>query len=203
MDSNLTTETVEKERPAKKNLLIGVAVLCGLLILSGAAFLGARMLVPRAANDPNGGPGRVMKGMGGGPGGGGNITIERKPAEELPDRNPDINGEVGEVENNSLMVTPVSEIRVMVNEDGETNKDVEYAGAAVEVVVTEETQIYLDITDHELMQEKPPSESIVVEQKLEEAELSQIGMGALVNVWGYKRGDRLIAETIVLEILPQ
>ena len=184
----------------RKTILIGVGVLVGIALLAGAAFLGARLLVPQAANNPNGGPGNVRKAMGG-PGGEG-VTIERKKAEELPDREPDINGEVSEMKDNSMMVTPINGIMITMNQDGESSKNVEYAGAAVEVVVTQETQLYRDVTENEFPLEEP-TESMVIEQKLEAAEFSQVGTGGIVMVWGYKRGDRLIAETIVLEILPE
>lgn len=184
----------------RKTLLIGLGILVGIGLLAGAAFLGAGLLNPvLSANNPNGGPGRVMQSKGG-PGGG--VSIELKRAEELPDRDPDINGEVTELKNNSLMVTPVGDIRVMVNQDGETSKDIEYTGAAVEVVVTQETQLYLDVTNREMPLDKPTG-SMEIEQKLEATEFSQFGTGGIVMVWGYKRGDRLVAETIVLEILPQ
>ncbi len=184
----------------RKTILIGALVLVGVVVLAGAAFLGARLLAPRqAANGPNGNNGEMIAGS---RGPGRNITIERKPAEELPDRDPDINGEVTELKDNSLMVTPVDNIRITVNQDGETSKDVDYQGSAMEVVVTQETLIYLDVTNREHPLEEATGESMVIEQELEDAELSQIGTGGLVNVWGYKRGDRLIAETIVLEILP-
>lgn len=184
----------------RKTILIGALVLVGVALLAGAAFLGARLLSPRqAANGPNGNNSEMITGRGPGK----NISIERKPAEELPDRDPDINGEVTEVKDNSLMVTPVGDIRVTVNQDGETSKDVEYLGAAMEVVVTQETKVYLDVTNREHPLEEATGESMVIEQALEDAELSQIGAGGLVTVWGYKRGDRLIAETVVLEILPQ
>lgn len=184
----------------RKMILIAALVLVGVAVLGGAAFLGARLLAPgQVTNSPNGSNGEMM--MGRGPGK--NITIERRPAEELPDRDPDINGEVTELKDNSLMVTPVGDIRVTVNQDGEANKEVEYVGAATEVVVTQETQVYLDVTNREHPLEEATGESMVIEQALEDADLSQIGAGGLVTVWGYKRGDRLIAETIVLEILPQ
>lgn len=184
----------------RKTIFIGALVMVGVAVLAGAAFLGARLLSPgRVTNSPNGNNGEIIAGRGPGR----NITIERKPAEELPDRRPDINGEVTEVKGNSLMVTPVSDIRVIVNKDGETSKDVEYMGAATEVVVTQETQVYLDVTNREHDLDKATGESMVIEQELEDADLSQIGVGGIITVWGYKRGDRLIAETVVLEILPQ
>ena len=189
----------------RKTILIGALVVLGLVVLAGAAFLGARLLAPRqAANNPNGRAGEIIAGRGPGK----NISIERRPAEELPDRDPDINGEVTELKDNSLMVTPVGDIRVTVNQDGETSKDVEYLGAATEVVVTQETKVYLDVTNREhpleeVTGESATGESLVIDQELEDADLSQIGAGGLVTVWGYKRGDRLIAETVVLEILPQ
>lgn len=186
----------------KKKTWVGIAILAAVLLLAGAAFLGARLLSqPQAANNSNGDSGGMMKKMGGGPGSE-EVTIERQPAEELPDREPDILGEVSELKDNSLMVTPVGNITVSVNQDGETNKDVQYVGAETEVVVTQETKIYLDVTNDSMPIEKP-AESMVIEQKLEAADLSQVGEGGIVMVWGYKRGDRLIAETIVLEILPQ
>lgn len=180
--------------------MIGALVVLGVAALAGAAFLGARLLsTGQTAKSPNGSNGEIVERRGPGR----NITIERKPAEELPDRAPDINGEVTEMKDNSLMVIPVSDIRVTVNLDGETSKNVEYQGAAMEVVVTQETQVYLDVTNREHPLEKATGESMVIEQKLEEADLSQICAGGIVTVWGYKRGDRLIAETVVLEILPQ
>ena len=158
----------------KKALLYGgVAVLAVLLI--GAAFVGGRLL-------SGGEAGRFVPPFlrrGG--------TTEEfyyggeviRP-EELPDEAPTISGEVVSIEGKRITVRPPK--------PGAYAGKVEL-GELVEVVVTRNTKIW----------KSPPlkiSLGKVSEQEVKEATLDDIKPGILIQAWGNREGDRVMAEVI-------
>jgi hypothetical protein len=197
-----TIQNIEENITMKKNIRIAIAIFAGIGLLAAAAFLGARLLAPASGlNNPFGGmgPGGVVR-AGGGPGA---VQVASKinmqPAAEIPQRAPEMNGAVTEVKDNSLMLANVKGAMATMDESGEAKMEFEYDGPAVEVVVTRETQIYLDTTFAGLdMKEKLPDEDQIIKQTLEPSNISEIGSNSMVTVWGYKRGDRLMAEVILL-----
>ncbi len=182
----------------KKKGWIGIAVLVAVLALAGAAYLGTRMLAraETANRSVGGGPLIPMKGGANSAAVGTSLNIQNAP--EIPQRAPDMNGAVTEVKDNSLMVSAVESMVVRLDENGESDFDIEYQGAATEVVLTSETQIYFDTTfQNTNIQKEMPKEGETIQQTIEPADLSEIGPHTMVSVWGYKRGDRLIAEVIL------
>lgn len=184
----------------KKKFLMGAGILAGIALLAGAAFLGARLLAP--VQGPEGavaGPGEheFARQMRGGKGG---VSVNIQPSDQLPQKQPEITGAVTGIKDNSLMVTAVNAVMVTVGKDGKANTSFDYQGSAVEVVVTGETKIYRDTTDESVdFGSEALKDGAVVEQTLEDGEFSDIAPQSVVTVWGYKRGDRLIAETIVTD----
>lgn len=196
-------ETAAIEPPSpKKKVWIGIAILAAVLVLAGTAFLGARLLAPQGQvrGGPGGGAGpRISMRQAGGGGMAAETSLNVQNAPEIPQRAPDMNGAVTEVKNNSLMVSDVESVMVRMDENGQSDTDIEYRGTAAEVVVTKETQIYFDTTFQNMDPMKDvPKEGETILQTVEPASFSEIGPQSMVSVWGYKRGDRLMAEVILV-----
>lgn len=196
-----TVEPVMVETAApKQKLWIGVAILV-IIVLAGAPFLGARLLAPRGEvrQGPGGGPQLIMKQAGGAAAAAAGKSLRIQNAPEIPQRAPDMSGAVTEVKDNSLMISDVESVMVRLDENGQSETNFEYRGTATEVVVTKETQIYFDTTfQHIDFRNDMPEEGESIQQIIEPASLSEIGPQSMVSVWGYKRGDRLVAEVILV-----
>ena len=113
-------------------------------------------------------------------------------ARELPQRPPETLGVFTRREDNRIFVSS-SDQGIMYTLEG----DVISAGDAieVEVVVTNETVVYEDITQQHLGASLPSGETI--EQKLASGQVEEIGKSSVVMAWGEKRGERLVAEILV------
>jgi hypothetical protein len=109
-----------------------------------------------------------------------------RPA-EWPDRASDLEGLAGEVKDNSIFVSPAFK-----REDSQGDYP------AVEVVVGSTTGIYLDATDRQ----HPKLVDGKYHFVLEPFALDRIEAGYVVNAWGNRRGDRLIADTIIIYVIP-
>ncbi len=172
-------EPQEPETPARRRsvlpYLIGAALV---VILAVATFLAGRYL--------NGGFGPLTDKDGKG--------SELKPAEELPQTEPETMGVVQERNDNSIIVGPASRISMMVpkpGSGGEPVMDVDYTGDKVEVVVSNETMIYRDTTEFD-----PENAPDVVQQTVELSTIDDIAPQSVVTVWGRRAGDRIIADVI-------
>lgn len=196
----------------KKRILIGIGAVLAVALLAGAAFMAMRLLNTKAAD----GTGSLLAGLGS-PGGGSNsvaIEIHMTPAPEVPTTRADIVGQVVNIKDNSLFVSDMAkgggiEGQTVVIEGkavsggGPSTSDngptATPSGPVTEVVVSKETLIYRDTS----MENVPkPSGSgtttMSIQQKVVPADITQITPNSLVQVWGQKRGDRLIADTIVV-----
>jgi len=158
---------------------VGAAVL-GLVLLAAAAFFGMRLLNRGLTGIA--GPGNLVA-LGGGDRASMSISIEK--AEEAPDRQADLIGELLEKEDNRLTV------QQYVGMDGPGSS----TGPKFEVVVTGETAVYRDATLDTVS--GPLDSSQTLQQVLESTPADEIETGAMLMVWGAKRGDRLIAEVII------
>ena len=70
-------------------------------------------------------------------------------------------------------------------------------GPKVEVVVNNETKIYIETTQP--LNVPPTSgETQVLQQTVDEGSLDDLTSQSFVSVWGRKSGDRIIAETIFI-----
>ncbi len=200
----------------KKKILFGIGGLLLLALLAGAAFMGMRLVNARASSEglPGAGGGGMLQMAGkGGPGGGKvSIQIQITPAPELPQSSPDFVGEVKSIQGNSIYVAQMNKFSggpstsssgQSESGDGPTTSDgvptQSANGPTIEVVVTKETVIYRDQTMEDVP--KPSgsgSQSIGMQQKVELSDISQIAQDYMVQVWGQKRGDRLVADVIVV-----
>lgn len=178
---------------SKKWLIIGGVLL---VFLAAAAFLGARLLKPPStANGEGNGSGLVFKG---GPGGGKSVRLNMLPAPELPKDKSAKSGLFVRREDQSIFIG-TGNVRMAVRKSSSANapSDVSshYDGPVVEVVVTHETKIYQDITEM-----TPPDSSkgeVTLQQVVKPGSLDDLGANMLVQVWGDKQGDRIVASTIV------
>ncbi len=184
-----------------KKILFGAGGILLVALLAGAAFMAMRMLNAPASNSnagiPGSGSGSVLQGKSAGPGGSSqSFAVHEERATQLPPQNPDVAGLVGDIQGNTFSVSPTSKVTV-INGAMQATPD----GPSVEVVVSKDTQIWRDVTMDNVA---PPSggsadNPMNVQQQLEAVDISSITSSSMVQVWGQKRGDRIIADAIVVE----
>ncbi len=168
--------------------VIGVV---SVLLLTGAAFVGGRMLNTQNQSDDEGNVfGSVTtRGFGGA------RSFDILAADEIPPSSPDASGILIQREDNSLIVgTGDVEIHV---DDGEIGSS--HSGPEVEVVVTHDTAVYCDETDYTASAAKDGK----IQQVLKPTSLEEIETNSTISAWGEKRGDRLFAEVLVYREIGQ
>ena len=185
----------ETPTPARKSrrplwLILGVVLV---LVLAAAAFLGGRYL-------QNG-----LTAIGGvtflssnGPGSRAVQQIFSKndiiPAPELPQTAADATGVFLRRQNNSFFIG-TGNVTLQVKGNGPNGKPQvgsSYDGPVVEVVTTPNTKIYKDVTDLNSV----PSNT-KVQQKVVPGSLDEISLTSMINAWGKKTGDRLVADVLL------
>jgi hypothetical protein len=158
--------------------------LIGVVVLAAAAYAGVR-LVHSGDPGPNG-----LRGFGGGE------FVSMNPAPELPERKPDLVGIYVRREDNSLFLgTGNVKFHTIRESDAEQPRfESGYDGPLVEVLVTRSTRVYFDETDFE--DRKPGADT--VQQVVQEGTLEDLGQDHLIQVWGERQGDRVVAELVVI-----
>ncbi|MBN1876402.1 MAG: hypothetical protein JXA33_19415 [Anaerolineae bacterium] len=123
--------------------------------------------------------------------------IERTPAPDLPTRNPDINGAVTRIIDNSLFIgTDNVTFSITHDEQGASQHSINYTGPEMEVLVTHNTTIYCDTNWQEIFTYS--QEQGTLQQEIAPCTLADIeAQGGCLSVWGTQRGDRLIAEILL------
>lgn len=179
-------------RKPKTAYIIGGIVL--VFLLSGAAFVGGRLLNGQGLPVLSGGPSIMM-----GPGGEQSVRIgpgDIQPAEELPQTPADVRGIFDHRQDNSIFVG-TGQVMVNVKKDRSGNVETasDHDGPTVEVVVTSQTTIYIDTTMQQF--DGPPPEGQKIQQVVEPGTLDKIGQSSMLTVWGRKTGDRVIADILV------
>jgi hypothetical protein len=177
----------------KSAFIVGGVIL--VLLLAGAAFVGARLL--------NGqGPPLVSSGgpfLSIGEDGGKNVRInldDIQPAQELPQTPADMRGVFDHLQDNSIFIG-TGQVMVTVKQDqsGKVETSSNHDGPTVEIVITSQTKLYKDVTMKQF--DGPPPEGQKIQQVLEPGSSDEIGQASMITVWGKKTGDRLIAEVLV------
>ncbi len=201
---NETNEvSVEKKSSKKKVFLIAGAVV-GVLVIAAAAFLGGRLLNPATT----GGPAMLLPGdSGGGMINSSAISFEMIPAPELPVSAPIVNGTFAERQDNTIYVQTFSMdtggsgggvVIMGVSEGGSSGDPMvsgpNNSGPKVEVVVSNDTVIYKDVTE---LAPLSGEEAVKVQQAVEAGSLDELTSQTMITVWGRKVGDRVIAEVIL------
>ncbi len=140
------------------------------------------------------------------------VSINMKPAPELPTAQADAVGTFVSRQDNSFTIQTIPMMAVG-GTGGQTGGAVVVSGSSsspdqgglsvvgpagsdgpkLEVVVTSSTKIYRDATE---MPSEPPSGSTTIQQKVEPGTLDDIRDQTMIMVWGRKSGDRLIADVI-------
>lgn len=165
-----------------------------ILLLAGAAFVGARLLNGQRLPFLSGGPIFSLD-----ENGGKNVRINVNdilPAKELPQTPADVRGLFDRRQDNSIFVgTGKVTVGVERDQSGKVETSSHYDGPVVEVVVTSQTKVYKDVTMRQF--DGPPPEGQKIQQVLEEGSLDEIGQASLITVWGKKTGDRFIADVLV------
>lgn len=180
-------------RKSKLPYIIGAIII---LLLAGAAFVGARLM------NGQGFPGFTLGGPGGGfslGGGDKNVRInldDITPAKELPQTPADVRGIFDHRQDNSIFVgTGKVMMTVKKDQSGKVETAANHDGPTIEVVVTAQTKIYQDVTMKQF--NGPPPEGQKIQQVVEGGTLDEIGQPSMLTVWGKKTGDRFIAEVLV------
>ncbi len=179
----------------KKNILITSGIVVLVLVLAGAAYVGARLLNGQGLPGlSSGGPGVFTN-----PDGGQTVRINAddiQPAKELPQTPADVRGLFDHRDNNSIFVG-TGRVTMMVQKDqsGNVESSSNASGPVVEIVVTNQTTVYHDTTLEQYNGQPPAGEKI--QQVLEPGSLDDIGQDSLVTVWGKKTGNRIIADVLV------
>jgi hypothetical protein len=171
--------------------IVGVLLV---VILAGAAYMGGRYL-QKSPQASGGGNGITISN---GPGGQTRYFSKNDilPAEELPKTSPDARGIYVRRQDNSIFVgTGKVQLNLAVKPGGTPQSGSSYDGPLVEVVTTAKTQIYRDETLQNL-QDLPASET-KLQQKVVPGSLDEVGQSSMIQVWGKKVGDRLVADVFV------
>ena len=170
-----------------KKIMIGIGAVFGVALLAGAVFMAVRLLNTITSSN---GPGMPVAGQGGSDKGATVFMLQMTPAPELPVTHSDLTGVVTRIQDNSIFVTEAAHI----------STDAPPTGPVTEVVVSQKTTIYRDTTlDNVPAPQEGTTTNLAVQQVVEPAEVSSISTDSFVQVWGQKRGDRLVADFIVVQ----
>ncbi len=112
------------------------------------------------------------------------------PAAELPTTQPNVRGSVVQRTDKTISVVE----RSGFGPNGEANQAQSNTSSQIEVVVTNDTTIYHDITRANLNEGAP---SGTIEQKLETGSLDGINPNSRITVWGDQSGQQLTAKILV------
>ncbi len=197
----------------KRTVLIGGLVLVVIGLLAGGAVTAVRLLAPESesvsgeadtAVADSGGGGRVMQSISsqdGGPPVAVQTTI--LPAPELPDEPSVTFGVLVSREDNTLLVgTGNIDLEVDVEVNPETGQESTTLiprtdGPQLEVVITPDTLIYRDVTDLSIPPEQESGEREVVQAVRQIDSPEDITGNLELEVWGERRGDRIVATVLV------
>jgi hypothetical protein len=186
----------------KRTVWIALGGVLLVAVLAGAAFMAMRLLNVRTAGTNGllpfggigGGKGPMMQSI--------RINMERAP--ELPEQEADFAGQVTGIQDNSIFVAPMNKGGVTYSSgQGDGERIVQAptpSGPSTEVVITKETKVYRDVSMKDIP--KPSansgSQEVKIQQKVEPATLAEATTDSFVQVWGQKRGERLIADVVVI-----
>jgi hypothetical protein len=177
----------------KKKIIIGISAVLGVALLAGAAFMAAR-LFGAAQPDQAGAPGS----------GSASTKFKLTPAPEVPQTDPDLAGQVTEIRDNSIFVTTLparnrpDSADVIGKDAAVGGQSATPSGPVTEVVVSKDTLIYRDTTKDNIPMNASGSSVTILKQIVEPIDVSQIARDFRIQVWGERRGDRMIAKKIIV-----
>ena len=173
----------------KRTFVIAAVVLSLVLLLAGGAYMAGKLLGTGPDTGNEEGP-TIKIGTGKGP-----LTeVVFVRAEESPTADPDVAGAFDQRQDNSIFVNETQDgFRISQDESGSfaiTNT----TGQIHEVVVTGETEVYVDSTNEQI--DEAISDGKLY-QKLGPGTLEEMADLSYIRAWGEKRGDRLIASVLI------
>jgi hypothetical protein len=180
-------------------MLITVGVLVLVLLLTSATFVGARMLRNSdEAETEDGGGGKVMELMTNDGSGPKSLRLKIELSPDLPDEPAEVNGIFVRREDNSVFVG-TGEIRmgITLDEAGRQSVSLDHSGPEIEVVINHDTLIYHDETDMPTLSSGKSGEQTIQQAVQAVDSLDELGDNAEIEVWGERRGDRVVAEVLV------
>lgn len=191
----MAEETVAEK--SNKGLMIGSMMV--LLLLMTAAFMGVRLLA--AAQETAELPSGVLEAgevadlalrSGDSPEGAQMFNMPLpEAAPELPTSPPETTGVVVDRIDDTLTVGTGSIMAQISSEPG-VLQQFNYEGIAVDVLLTNRTKLYEDVTEFTL-------DSTAVQQELVQLEnLNDLQEDRIIQVWGQQDGDRIVADVIVI-----
>lgn len=193
-----STEGVKTSRKSVYWIIGGILIVA---LLAGGAFMAMRLLNQKPQQGLGGGDGGMSLRTSGGPGGAQSVRINIIPSKELPQAKADLRGMVVKAENNSLFVGEMQQMMVMASKNGSVSTSPTPTGPYTEVVISQDTKVYKDVTMDSMPDPSTASNGTAeVQQQLAAGSVSDVVAGnTSVQVWGQKRGDRLIADVVVLQ----
>ena len=188
-----------------KPIFTAIALVVLIIVLAGGAFTAMQLLAADDSETAAEGQGiRVMESvMDNGDGNPISVRTKILPAEELPDEPAAAGGVLISRSDNTLIVgTGNVDLEVNIEVDPSTGREnvsliPSTDGPELEVVVGVDTILYNDVTD---LTADPPTESgerEIVQQLRPAASLEEMPEQAEIQVWGERRGDRIIATIVV------
>ena len=184
--------TLDQSRPQAKKTrtwaIAGSIVIIGLLV--SAAYLAGRLF--KGSIQPPEGDMLVMDGGKEAVLSSKAFSVER--AEELPTRPPDLVGMATRIENNSIYVGLSSSQVVIIKDVDKAEYD-----SIVEVVVARDTELYRDATPVQAPEADKLQQKVV---PIALDDLSADRPHAQIVAWGERKGDRLIADVVLCNMLP-
>jgi hypothetical protein len=163
-------------------LIIGSMLVVALL--AGSAFMALRLLKARDQNSASGGDK--------------SLNIAYIPSPELPKQTADLSARVLGAKDQSVFVVQADLDHISVRR---LLQQPTPAGPSTEVVVSKDTRIYRDATYDTVPTSSGASSGGAaqrIQQRLDSVDLSAITANSYVQVWGQRRGDRLMADVIVV-----
>lgn len=186
--------------------IIGAAALVVLLI--AAAFVGGQLLNTEAAAGASplqtvagSSPLQAVAGQSGAESGSAaqgmrTFDMAMESAREIPQTEPDVTGLLAGRGDKSLFITTGNVVMAVgINPDGTLSVQGNADGPEVEVVIPHTAQIYVDTTA--LTSADAPQADGTRKQTVEPGAVDEIGENSIISVWGERRGDRVIAHTVL------
>lgn len=189
----------------RSTILIGVGVLLVIGLLAGGAYTAVQLLAePETETAVAAGSGRVMESVQVGNDG---IPVSVRttilPAPELPEDQATAFGIVLSRQDDTLTLgTGAIELNVDVEVDAGTGQETTSVvpstnGPELEVVLTRDTRLYRDVTDVAGQMPDESGEVTITQEIRPVSDSSELKEQMEAQVWGERRGDRIVAEVVV------
>jgi len=182
----------------RRTWIMGAAALVVLLV--AAAFVGGQLLNTQAVSGASpfqavaGQPG--AQGEANAPGVQTTFDMEIEPAQGVPQTEPDVVGLLARHGDKSLFINTGNVVMTVgINPDGTLSANGSADGPEVEVVIPHTAQVYIDTTA--LTHASAPQADGSRKQTVEPGNVDEIGKNSMISVWGERRGDRIIAHTVL------